>query len=229
VRAESSLIVTFPLLVWWLLGLFVIVAATGQVAGEFESGTIRTVWTTPLSRGGLLWAKYAACAIHAALLVAFTAVVAVFLRGVLFGEWDLPLRSGFEDAVQLLRPGQRPVDILHGSSAAIRLAAGYGYLLAFLLALAALSMLIASALRHTVSALSVTIALLGLTWVASSVEPLAPLRPLLLVDQARGWLWVWSGIVPWERVTRGLVCIAAYVVASLLGAWTVFARRDVNA
>jgi len=226
---EAGIVTFFPLLMWWLLGAFAVVAAAGSLGGEFELGTARTTLVTPVSRGRFLLAKFIACVVHVLCLVVFTAGLSQLVRWALFDDLRFGLLAGTEGAYDLLRPEQHPVEVLSGAGAWVRLALCYGYTACFLVALTALSLLVAAMMRHTVGAISVTAAIAVLEWVVSSVEPLAHVRPFMLVDQARGWLWVASGIVPVERVLAGLASMTGYTVACLVCAWVSLARRDVHA
>ncbi len=226
---RSSIVLYFPLLMWWLPGTFVLVASAGQLGAEHESGALRTILVTPIARGRLLIAKYLACVIHALALTAFTGTLACLLRWALFGHSDAPLLAGTETAMELLRPDQHPVCVLEGCEAFVRASAAYAYLWLFLCALAALALLISSAMRHGMGAVSVAAAAVVLMWVASSAEPLAPVRPYLLVDHGRGWLWILSGIPDAARIVGSIGCCLAYTAGCLVGAQALLAGRDVHA
>ncbi len=226
---RSSIVLYFPLLMWGLLATFVIVASAGQLGGEHESGTLRTILVTPISRGRLLLAKYLACVVHALALTAFTGLLAWTLRATLCGHSGVPLMAGTETAMELLRPDEHPVGVLTGAEAVGRVAFAYGYLWLFLCALAALALFVSSAMRNGMGAVSVAAATVVLMWVASSAEPLAPVRPYLLVDHGRGWLWIMSGIPSTAKIAASVGCCAAYTAGCLAGAHALLAGRDVHA
>lgn len=225
---ESSILIYFPLIMWWLPALFVIVSSAGAMGAEFEGATIRTLLVTPLSRRQLLASKFLALALHAIAITAFAYAVSTGLRAVLFNEHGMPLHAGNETAIELLRPDQHPVRLLVGWEATRRLLLCYGYLAFLLCALAAVTLLVATVTRHTMGSISVTAAAVALMWFAALVQPLAPIRPALLSDQARAWIWIASGIPQPDRLVAATTCVACYLAGSLLGAWAALERRDVD-
>lgn len=221
-------VTVFAPLMWWLPAVFVIVSASGSLGGEFEQGTARTTLLTPISRGRFLLAKFIACQAHALVIVLFTGLTSLLLAWALYGEVRLPLFAGNEIGLTILAPWQSYPGELLGWQAVSRLVWIYAWLAAELCALVALTFMVATIARHGVAALSVTAAIVVLMWILSTVEALAQMRPLLLVSQARGWIWVGSAIVPWDDIVRGLICMGAYTLVSLIVAWIVLERRDVD-
>lgn len=221
-------IAIFAPLMWWLPAVFAIVTAAGALGGEFEQGTARTTLMTPLSRGRLLFAKFVACQVHAVAIVAFTGVLACALTWVLFGEIRMPLYAGTEVGMSVLAPGHYYPAQLEQAPAVARLAWVYAWLLAEVTALVAVTLFVGAAVRHAVAAMSVTTAVVVLMWVMSSVEALEPVRPVLLVAQTVGWIWVASAIVPWNQIVTGLACMVGYTVVGLAGAWALLEMRDID-
>ena len=119
--------------------------------------------------------------------------------------------------MSVLAPGHYYPAQLEQAPAVARLAWVYAWLLAEVTALVAVTLFVGAAVRHAVAAMSVTTAGVVLMWVMSSVEALEPVRPVLLVAQTVGWIWVASAIVPWNQIVTGLACMVGYTVVA--GAW----------
>src|SRR5947209_12585697 len=71
-----------------LIPIFVAMTAGAQIAGERQSGTLRTISVRPVSRVSLLLSKFLVAALHTYLLVAFF-IGLNLLVGLLFVGWGI--------------------------------------------------------------------------------------------------------------------------------------------
>jgi ABC-2 type transport system permease protein len=96
-----------------------------------------------------------------------------------------------------------------------------------LLALAAFSILLSATTHNSVASVAGGLVLILILQLVSSLGLGGALDPYLLTNQFAAWLNLMRDPIDWAPIIRSAWVSAAWAGASLLAAWTVFARRDV--
>jgi ABC-2 type transport system permease protein len=81
--------------------LLVALVAGDSIAGEANMGTLRLISSKPVSRTGLLLAKFTASVIYTALLLIWLAIISLVLSILLFGTNDILIARN--DALEIIR------------------------------------------------------------------------------------------------------------------------------
>jgi ABC-2 type transport system permease protein len=212
---DTGLVV--PFIVLFFMSAFAFPLITSLVAGdivaaESQNGTLKTILTRSRGRTTIFVGKVLACLTYTLAILLLMATVAFVAATLSWGFNPLPSISG------------PTVSAWHGLGL---LGITLAYYVAPLAGVMAIGVLLSTVTRN--SAASVVGALLiflamGLLTVIPGTEPI---RPYLLTPQFDAWHGLIRLPADWAPIRHGLWVCAFYVVAPLVAAGIVFARRDV--
>ena len=196
----------------FLLPLLASMVGAYQLAGESETGTIKTWLMHSISRGGVLASKWGIAMIYVGI-----GLVLVFVGGLIGGGLAFGLHA------PLLLTGQT-VSVGHGlwltllSFLYIFVAAGCVLSLALLFAT-----FTNSSLTAAIAALVVVI-VMGILGAFSYFDFL---KPYLFTSHTDAWQGLLSQPIDWHPIWTGLITFAIYIAALMAAAWYQFRRKDI--
>ena len=204
---EVALVVLMPLLI--------AVVVAGLVAGERQSGTLRTLLTRPVHRRAILLAKLAAGWSFAIALTLFLGLTALGLGHLVFGWGDLVVMW-------------RGLTVFDAQTGLFRLAIGYGLASAAMCTVAALGLMLSTIFDSPMAAAGLTVAVLlvsGAVGVMPYFEFLEPHLPTTHLNLHRE---AFAGAIDSTSLLTSAAYLGGYTLVSLLVAVVVFERRDVT-
>lgn len=204
---EPSLTVLVPLLI--------AVVAGGLVAGERQTGTLRTLLVRPVRRGAVLLAKLVAAWSHAVGLTLLLGVAALALGQVVFGWGDLVV----------LRGGLTIFDPRLGL---IRLAEGYALAALAMGVVATLALALSTVFDNAMTAAGLTVAGLIVSGIVGEIPYFEWVKPHLLTEHLGAFRHVFDATIDGAQLTRSVAYLAGYVLLLVIVALLVFDRRDVT-
>jgi ABC-2 type transport system permease protein len=195
----------------FLLPLAASMIGANMIAGEAETGTLKTVLVRPVRRGSLLAAKLAT-----ALLYILACLMLVFAVALLSGRIAFGMRG-------IVTP-------------LISFTVGHTLwftFLSYVLALVAMSCVVAFAVMFSTLTNSSLTASVGALVIVLVVELLlqfsyfAFLRPYVFTTYFLGWTDLFQPTVPWGTIVKGVIDCVAWTGGFTLLAWWRFRRRDI--
>ncbi len=204
---DPSLLVLMPLLV--------AVVAGGLVAGERQTGTLRTLLVRPVRRGAVLGAKLVAAWSYAVGLTLLLGLTALALGRLVFGWGDLVI----------LRGG---LTIFDPHLGLVRLAEGYALAAAAMGVVATLALTLSTIFDNAMTAAGLAVAALLVSGVVGELPYFDRLQPHLLTTHLDAYRYVFDATINHAELTRSVLYLAGYTLALLIIALLVFDRRDVT-
>ncbi|MHB1344441.1 MAG: ABC transporter permease [Thermoleophilia bacterium] len=213
--ASNGLFVPLAALAFLSFFLLPLVSAmTGGfvIAGEAETGTLKTLLSRPVSRGGVLMAKW-----FVAVLYVGVGLALVGLGGALAG-W--------------LIFGVQPLTTLSGGQVGVAHALGL-IALAYVIALAGMACIVSLAVALSSLTDSSLTAAVGTLVIVLVLEALGQfsyfdfLSPYLFTSRFQDWFNLLRQPIPWRPIWEALLVYAAYVVVLVTFALVVFRRKDI--
>jgi ABC-2 type transport system permease protein len=195
----------------FLLPLASAMIGANMIAGEAETGTLKTVLVRPVRRGSLLAAKLATALLYVLACLALVFVVAMASGQIAFGMHDI------------ITPF---VSFTVGHTI-------WFTFIAYVLALVAMSCVVAFAVFFSTLTNSSLAASVGALVIVLVVELLlqfsffAFLRPYVFTNYFFGWTDLFQRSVPWGTIVKGVIDCLAWTTGFALLAWWRFRRRDV--
>ena len=196
----------------FLLPLLAAMAGSFQLAGEAESGTIKTWLVHPVSRGGVLLSKWAVAVLY---LLAGLALVAAsgYLAGVaVFGAHAPALLSG------------GTVSIAHGLWLTLLV---FLFVALGMIAVISLAMLLSTFTNSSLTAAIGTLVIFIVMQVLGSFSYFDFLKPYLFTSHLDAWQNLFQRTIDWGPVEKGALAFGMYIVVSTVAAWYVFRSKDV--
>lgn len=195
----------------FLLPLAASMAGGSMIAGEAETGTLKTVLVRPVRRGSLLVAKLAT-----ALLYVLACLLVVFLAALISGRIAFGIRGVVTPFVTFTVGRTLWLTVL-----------------AYLLVLVAMSCVVAFAVALSTLTNSSLTASVGALVIVLVVELLlqfdyfAFLRPWVFTNYFLMWIGLFNPEILWATIVKGVVDCAAWTLGFSLLAWWRFRRRDI--
>lgn len=197
---------------FFLLPLVSSMTGSFVIAGEAEAGTLKTLLTRPVSRGGVLLAKW-----FVAVLYVGVGLALVGLGGALAG-W---LIFGFQ-----------PLTTLSGGQLGVAHALGL-IALAYAIGLAGMACIVSLAVALSTLTNSSLTAAVGTLVIVLILEALGQfsyfdsLTPYLFTARFQDWFNLLRQPIPWRPIWEALLVYAVYVVVLVGFALAVFRRKDI--
>ncbi|MCD6360473.1 MAG: ABC transporter permease subunit [Armatimonadetes bacterium] len=204
---EVAMVVLIPLLVAVVVG--------GLVAGERQTGTLRTLLARPVSRTTILLGKLAAAWSYTIMLVLALGGLSLGLGRLVFGWGDLVIFRG-------------GLTILDPHTGLVRLAMAYGLAAFAMCAVAALALLSSVIFDNPMTAAGLTVALLLVSGIVAQMPYFEAIEPHLITSHLQLYREVLGTEVDRAELVRSAIYLGAYMTVSLAIAVAVFQRRDVT-
>src|SRR3954452_2061661 len=198
---------------YWLIPLITALVAGDIVATEDQNGTLKTILTRSVERRQVFAGKLLASFTYAAIVLVLFVGTGLVLGGIAFGFDPVTLLSGTR--------------VSTGRGIVLIGAATLAYLLP-VLAIASIALLLSTVTRNSAAAVVGALMTSLMLQVLGAVAALNFLDPYLLTTQFNAWQGLLRDPVDWAPIVRGAWVSAAYALPCLLGALTLFVRRDVT-
>jgi ABC-2 type transport system permease protein len=195
----------------FLLPLAASMIGANMIAGEAETGTLKTVLARPVRRGSLLAAKFATAVLYIFVCLVLVFAVAVLSGRIAFGIRGIvtPMMSFSVDRTLWLT------------------------FLSYVLELIAMSCVVAFAIFFSTLTNSSLTASVGALVIVLVVELLlqfsyfAFLRPYVFTTYFLNWTDLFRPTIPWGTIVKGVIDCFAWTTGFTLLAWWRFRRRDI--
>jgi ABC-2 type transport system permease protein len=198
-----------------LVPLLLAVVVGGMVAGERQSGTLRTLLSRPVARWRVLTAKLAAGWAFTTALTLFLGLAGLGLGQLVFGWGDLVLFRG-------------GLTIFDAQTGTVRLLEAYGLACLAMCTVATLALMLSTVFDNPMTAAGLTVAALLVSQIVSAMPYFEWLEPHLLTTHMSLYRDVLSVSVDHAALQRSAGYLAAYTGVAAVIALIVFARRDVT-
>ncbi len=210
--------------------LLVALVAGDVVAGEANMGTLRLLVTKPVSRTGLMLAKFAASVVYTIMLLVWMALLALCLSMVFFGTNDMLIARN-EVMEQIGRN-----DVLW------RYIAAFGYAAVALSTVAALAFLLSVFAENSIGPIVSTISIVIVFTILSEMKiPLYDntVKPYLFTSHMLAWKGFFyskangdgqaiaGSIESLPAILRSLGILLTYIVLFVTTAIVVFRKKDI--
>lgn len=204
------------MVLWIHVPLLITFVAGDMLAGEATAGTYRLLLIKPVSRTKILFTKYLATIVYVIFFVAFLGAVSVGLAIALAGTGDLVVL-------------QRGILVLTADDVAWRFIVAYILAVAPMLTVATIAFFISSFVENAIGPIVATMGIIIVFTVLSvlPVESLEGIREYLFSYHMVVWQKIFTDPVNWHGIFASLINLGFYTVASLVGAWIVFTRKDI--
>lgn len=198
-----------------LMPLLVAVVVGGLVAGEKQSGTLRTLLCRPVSRTAILLSKLAAAWAYTLALTLTLGAVSLGLGYLVFGWGDLVVLN-------------RGLVIFEPGLGLTRLAMAYGLAAAAMGTVAAVALMLSVIFDNPMTAAGLTVAALLVSGIVSQMPYFASIDPHLLTSHVRLYREVLSAEIDQPDLIKSAQYLAGYSVVAIAVALAVFTRKDVT-
>ena len=197
----------------FLLPLLASMVGSYQLAGEAETGTIKTWLMHSISRGGVLASKWGVAVIY----VAVGLVLVAFIGGLAAGALAFGLHA------PALLCGQT-VSVSHGLWLSFL---SYLYVLAGVICVLSLALLFATFTNSSLTAAIAALVVVIVMNILGAFSYFDFLKPYLFTSHMDAWQNLLSQPVAWHPIINGLIAFAIYVAGLMTVAWYVFRRKDI--
>ncbi len=200
------------LLASFLLPLLASMSGSFQLAGEAESGTIKTWLVNPVSRGGVLMSKWVAAVVYLIVGLVLVAVGGYIAGGIAFGFHAPTLLSG------------GTVSIAHGMGLT---ALSYLLVLVATLCVISLAMFFATFTNSSLTAAIAALVIVIVLNIIGSFSYFNFLKPYLFTNYFDTWQNFFRQPIDWHPIQNAILTFVVYIVVLMTAGWYVFRRKDV--
>ncbi len=209
----SFLVLNF---LWVHVPLLVVIVTGDLFSGEAHGGTFRLLLSRPVSRSGLVTAKFTAGIIYTLLLMVFFAIISLGLGLWWFGKGDLMVIFN-------------AVSILPESDLMWRFIIAYIYGFIGMTAVATMSMMFSAMANNSLGPILTTMAIIILFTMISSFQLsiFAAIQPFLITSYLDSWQLVFSFDVDVRQIVMDAVILLVHIVAFYGITLFYFNRKDI--
>lgn len=211
--------VCFLILQTLLIHVPLLIALVGgdTVAGEANLGTLRLLITRPVSRSGLLLAKFTATLIYTLLLLLWMALLSLLFSVFLFSTGDLMIFKS--DEIVILKEN----DILW------RYAAAFCFAALAMSTVAALSFLLSVFADNSIGPIVTTMSIIIVCTILSTMDfPLfTAMKPYLFTSHILGWKGFFDDPVYYPSVLWSAFFLLLHIVVFIGSALWYFRKKDI--
>ncbi len=204
---DVAMVVLMPLLVAFVLG--------GMVAGERQSGTLRTLLSRPVPRSVVLISKLVAGWTYAVAITLFLGVVGLGIGYLVFGWGDLVI---FRGGLVILEP----------RAGLLRLAEAYGLAAAAMCAIAVLGLMLSVIFDNPLTAAGLTVAALVVSGTVEFMPYFEQVKPYLFTTNLPMYKHCLKATVDTASISNSALLLLAHAVIMIVVALLLFSRRDVT-
>lgn len=201
-------------IVFTFLPLFACMVCGDIVASEAADGTLRTLLCRPVTRLGILGAKYIVAVIYVLALVFGTGLVAYLLGAAVLGRGSLVILS-------------QGVWVLPEHTAILRLAAAYALVAAGMVAVGSIAFAVSTFLSNSNGAIVSAMGFLYGSAIIGEIEFFARLKPYLLTTHLDIWRRFFTDTLDVSKLAQSVGVMLIYSAAAFLAGAIIFQRRDV--
>jgi ABC-2 type transport system permease protein len=205
-------VAAITLLSGFLLPLLASMVGSYQLAGEAETGTLKTWLMHSISRGGVILSKWGVAIIYIAVGLVLVAAGALVAGALAFGVHAPTLLTG------------QTVSVPH---ALWLTALSYLYVLAGVICVLSLALLFATFTNSSLTAAIGALVVVIVMNILGAFSYFDFLKPYLFTSRVDAWQNLFSQPVEWSPILKGVLVFAIYIVALLVAAWYVFRRKDI--
>lgn len=198
-----------------LVPLLIAVVVGGLVAGERQSGTLRTLLSRPVARWKVLLAKLATSAAFTVTLTIFLGLAGLGLGQIVFGWGDLVVFRG-------------GLTIFDPQMGLMRLLQAYGLACVAMCSVAAVALMLSTIFNNPMTAAGLTVAFLLVSQIVGVMPYFESIEPHLLTTHLDIHREVLAAEVERASLLTSAKYLAGYIVAAGIIALVVFERRDVT-
>lgn len=198
-----------------LVPLLIAVVVGGLVAGERQSGTLRTLLARPVARWRVLIAKLATSAAFTIALTLFLGLTGLGLGQFVFGWGDLVVFRG-------------GLTIFDSQMGLMRLLQAYGLACVAMCSVAALALMLSTIFNNPMTAAGLTVAVLLVSQIVGVMPYFESIEPHLLTTHLDIHREVLAANVDYASLLTSAEYLAGYIATASIIALVVFERRDVT-
>ena len=200
------------LLSGFLLPLLASMVGGYQLAGEAESGTIKTWLMHAISRGGVIVSKWGVAVIYVVIGLVLVFAGALLAGGLAFGLHAPTLLSS------------QSVSVGYGLWISLL---SYLYVLAGVICVLSLALLFATLTNSSLTAAIGALVIVIVMNILGAFSYFDFLKPYLFTSRVDAWQGLLRQNIDWSPILKGVLVFAIYIVGLLLAAWFVFRRKDI--
>jgi ABC-2 type transport system permease protein len=201
----------------WVHVPFLIVIVTGDLlAGEANAGTFRVLLTRPVSRLGLVTAKYITAIVYALVIVIFLAVFSVALGLLIFGKGDLMVFLG-------------GLSIFPESDVLWRFTVAYAFGFLSMATIAAMSLLFSSMSNNSLGPILTTMAIIITFTMVSTLdlEVFRIIKPFLLTSHLDTWQLFFYFDIDTEEILKSAAILLFHILIFYVATGFYFSKKDI--
>ncbi len=222
----NTLLIQIPILVALIAG--------DEISGEANMGTLRLLLTKPVSRTQVILVKFLASFVYTIALLAWMAVMALFVSMIIFGVDDMLIFRVKGEESQILQITQD--DILW------RYVAAFAYAAVALTVIAALAILLSVFAENSIGPIIATVCIVIVCTIISNMNvPIIDrnVKPWLFTSYLVGWKGFFyigtnadgepirGSIENWPAIRNSLGILLAHIVLFVGTAIVVFRKKDI--
>lgn len=201
---------------WFHIPLLISFVAGDQLAGESTAGTYRLILTRPVSRSRIFLSKWITTLLYTTSFVFFLGLFSISFAVLLLGGGDMIVFD-------------RGILILPESDVAGRFFAAYIFATWSMLTMASIALFFSSFVENAIGPIIATMGVLIIFNIVTflPLEVFEPVRPFLFTMYLNHWQKMFLDPIPWSDVLQGAAVLGTYSLATGIGAWFIFDRKDI--
>jgi ABC-2 type transport system permease protein len=205
-------VAAITLLSGFLLPLLASMVGSYQLAGESETGTIKTWLMHSISRGGVLASKWGVAIIYVVIGLALVGAGALTAGAMAFGLHAPALLTG------------QTVSTAQGLWLSLL---SYLYVLVGVICVLSLALLFATLTNSSLTAAIGALVVVIVMDILGAFSYFNFLKPYLFTSHIDAWQNLFSQPIAWHPIVNGLIAFAVYIAGLMAVAWYVFRRKDI--
>lgn len=205
----QTLIIQIPLLVALVTG--------DLISEEASMGTIRLIATRPVSRTGLVMAKFMAGGVYVFILLAWLGILALGLSLLLFGPGDLIVVKSEE------------LTIIQSADTLWRFLLAFAIAFVSLMVVASFSMLLSCFAENSIGPIISTMAVIILFTIIDTMEiPVFDLvKPYLFTTHMVVWRNMFDQVLDLDQIRNSLLIMIGHIIVFLAASLYFFRKKDI--
>jgi len=196
----------------FLLPLLAAMSGSQTIAGEAESGTLRTVLMQPVRRGALLMGKWFVANLYIAVGLLVLLLGSFIAGGSIFGFKPMILLSG--DVVSI----GRGLGLIF---------AAHAFVFVAMAAVVSLAMFFSTLTNSGLTAVAAAMVLVIIMLILGSLSVFDFLRLYLFTSHADAWVNLFRDPIDWGPIRDALVNFVVWIAVTTAASWLVFRRKDI--
>jgi ABC-2 type transport system permease protein len=214
VRSNGLYLIVAALLAMatFFLPLLASMAGSYTIAGEAESGTLRTMLMQPTRRGSFLMSKWFVANLYVAICLLILGVAALIAGGSVFGLNPIALFTGQE------------VGVWHALGLTT---ASYAFVFVGMMCVVSLAVLFSTLTNSSLTAVAGALVLVIVMEALQAFSVFHFLQPYLFTSKFSEWTNFLSSPVQWTPVIKAFINFAVWIVGTTGLAYWRFRRKDI--